>query len=138
MANALFDGHRELVQQGTYDMSTMDTRVVLVDHGVDTPNPTVDDNLDDIAAGARVKVSGDLASKTITDGVYDLSDVTLTGGTSASVESVVIYRHTGTESTSTLLVFIDTATGLPLPIVGGDVTITWDNGANKVYNWLAS
>ena len=138
MANALFDAHREAVQKGTYDMSTMDTRVVLVDHGVDTPNPTVDEDLADIAAGARVKVSGDLASKSITNGIYDLSDVTFTGGTSASVESVVPYRHTGTESTSTLLVFIDTATGLPLPIVGGDVNLVWDNGANKVYNWLPS
>jgi hypothetical protein len=29
--------------------------------------------------------------------------------------------------------YIDAATGLPLTPNGGDVTIQWDNGANKIF-----
>ena len=29
--------------------------------------------------------------------------------------------------------FIDTATGLPITPNGGDIIVTWDNGANKIF-----
>ena len=32
-----------------------------------------------------------------------------------------------------VIAFIDTATGLPVTPNGGDITITWDNGANKIF-----
>ena len=119
-------------------METIDTRVVFVDHAVDTPDPVNDNFLSDITAGSRAGTTGDITTKTIAKGVYDLSDIVLSGGTSRATTSINIYYHTGVETTSVLILFIDSATGLPLAQVGGDVTITWDNGANKVYNWLAS
>ena len=48
-------------------------------------------------------------------------------------EALVIYKDTGTESTSPLIMYIDTATGLPVTPNGGDITVTWDNGTNKIF-----
>jgi hypothetical protein len=133
MANALFDSYRS--QCLTADVDLDDSiKLVLVDHGVDTPNPTTDDFLDDIASGARVATSGAFTSKTFTAGVFDAADVTLTSVSGASAESIVIYDDTpATEATKDLIAFIDTATGLPVTPNGGDITVQWDNGANRIF-----
>jgi hypothetical protein len=50
------------------------------------------------------------------------------------VESIVIYDDTpATEATKNLIAFIDTATGLPLTPNGGNVTVQWDAGANRIF-----
>jgi hypothetical protein len=52
----------------------------------------------------------------------------------ASIEAIVIYKDTGTESTSPLIAIIDTATrSLPITPNGGDIIVTWDNGTNKIF-----
>lgn len=133
MANALFDKGREGFLDGSIDWDTDNIKVVLVDHGVDTPVPATDTFLSDITAGARIATSGNLASKTVTGGVADAADVTITAVSGATVESIVIYKDTGSAATSRLIAFIDTATGLPVTPNGGDITIAWDNGANKIF-----
>lgn len=132
MANALYDKGREAFLDGNADWDTNDIRLVFTDHGADTPNVSTDDNLDDISAGT-IGTSGAFAGKTVTNGVADADDVTVTSVSGAAFESVNIYKHTGTASTSRLLVYIDTATGLPLTPNGGDVTVAWDNGSNKIF-----
>ena len=135
MANVLFDAYVNniLTQAATQvDMDGDTIKVVLVDEGTDTPLPATDDFLDDILAGARV-ATGTLAGKTVTGRVFDASDLTFTAVTGASVESIVIYKDTGTESTSRLIVYINSATNLPVTPNGGDITIAWDNGANKIF-----
>ncbi|MDQ1446803.1 MAG: hypothetical protein QOI20_3267 [Acidimicrobiaceae bacterium] len=133
MANALFDIGREFFLGGDLDWDAHNFKLVFVDHGVDTPVPATDQNLSDITAGARVATSGNLANKTKTAGVADADDITLTAVTGASIESLVIYRDTGVAGTSTLVVFIDTATGLPFTPSGSDVTVRWDSGANRIF-----
>lgn len=68
-------------------------------------------------------------------GVCDADDVTFTGITSASgqLNYICIFKDTGSDSTSPLLVLIDTATGLPFTGSGADVQIQWDNGSNKIF-----
>jgi len=65
--------------------------------------------------------------------VADAADVILSSVTGDTCEAIVIYKHTGTESTSRLIAYIDTATGLPVTPNGGDITIQWDSGANKIF-----
>ena len=66
-------------------------------------------------------------------GVADAADTTFTSVSGDTVEAIVLYKDTGDAATSPLIAYIDTATGLPLTPNGGDVTITWDNGANKIF-----
>lgn len=132
MANALFGLGREAFLGGDLDWDANTIKLVFVDHGVDTPNTTTDDNLDDIGAGARIATSGAFTTKTKTLGVADADDVTVATVTGAQFESIVIYKDTGVESTSILIAYIDTATGLPCTPGGGNITVSWDNGANKI------
>lgn len=133
MANALYAKFKQALLSGSVDLTANNIKVVLVDAADYTVNLSTHDNLDDIPSGARVATSGNLSGKSVTDGVFDASDVTLTSVTGDPSEALVIYKDTGTESTSTLIAYIDTATGLPVTPNGGDITITWDNGANKIF-----
>jgi hypothetical protein len=132
MANALRDTGREGFLGGDIDWDANDIRLFLYDEGADAFN-AADDNLDDIVAGARIAVSGAFAGKTKTAGVADANDVVLTAVSGANVESIEIYKNTGVESTSLLIANIDTATGLVLTPSGGDVTVQWDAGSNRIF-----
>lgn len=132
MANAMYDKGREAFAGGLIDWDTDDTRVVLLDEDDDAPNLATDDFLDDISAPARVAVSGAMAGKTQTDGILDANDVVIATVSGDQFESITIYKHTGTDSTSRLIANHDTGTGFPTTPNGGDITIAWDNGANKI------
>ena len=133
MANALYDKARESFLKGEIDWSSDDIRVILVDTADYTVDLANHDFLDDIAAGARVATSGAFTTKTTTAGVADADDITYSSVTGDVSEALVIYKHTGTESTSNLIAYIDTATGLPVTPNGGDITITWDSGSDKIF-----
>jgi len=133
MVNALYNAGKEGFLGGTIDWDNDDIKTILVD----TDDYTVDlvnhQDLADIPAGARVATSANMGSKTITAGVADAADVTFSSVTGDQSEALVIFKDTGTEATSTLIGYIDTATGLPVTPDGSDVTITWDGGANRIF-----
>lgn len=134
MANALYGKGREAFANGGINFGTDTIKAILVDTSAYTVSIDVHDNLDDIPAGARIGSAVALTSKTNTLGVCDCADISFTGLTSApSIEALVIYKDTGTESTSTLIIYIDTATGLPVTAGATQVDVTIDNGANKLF-----
>ena len=133
MASGLYDSARKAFMDGDLDWLVDDIRIILIDVADYTVNLASHDFLDDVPAGARVKGSGPLGSKTSTAGVADAADVTLTAVTGDQSEAIVIYKHTGTDATSPLIAYIDSGTGLPVTPNGGDITITWDSGANKIF-----
>jgi hypothetical protein len=89
------------------------------------------DFLDDIPAAARVSFVA-LTSVTFTNGVLDAADATFVAVTGDPSEAIAIVNWTGTEGTSRILLYLDTATGLPVTPNGGDINVVWDNGANKI------
>jgi hypothetical protein len=133
VANALYDKGREGFIDGSIDWDTNDIRIILIDEADDTIDLATDDNLDDRAAGSRVATSGALTTKTATNGVADADDVTFSTVTGDPSESIDGYKNTGTESTARLIFNIDTATGLPVTPNGGNITVQWDSGANKIF-----
>jgi hypothetical protein len=141
MSNALFDSGRENFLDGNISWTNDTIRAVFVDHADDTPVVATDDYLNDIATAARVPSGTDgtqtnhsaLASKTKTAGVADAADTTFTALTGDVVESLVIYRGTLTDTTSELIAYIDSATGLPLTPNGGDVIVSWDSGSSRIF-----
>ena len=133
MASQLYGKYKEAILTAGINLTTLDIKVVLVDSADYTLNIATDQYLSSIAAGGRVGTSGNLASKTVTLGVFDAADVTITGVTGDQFEYIVLYHDTGNASTSELIAVIDTATGIPCTPNGGDITITWDNGANKIF-----
>jgi len=138
MASALYDKGREGHLDGSIVESTDTIKAVLVHTSAGgTPYTvaiTTDANLSDIPAGARVATSGALASKTVAAGVFNAANVTLTAVTGVQVDAIVLYKDTGTATTSRLIAYIDTASsGLPVVPNGGDITLQWDTGANKIF-----
>ena len=127
MANSWYDSGLEGFASGSLDWDANNFRLVGIDEADDVPDLVNDDNLDDILAGARVGTSANFASKTATDGYLDAADVTVTSVTGDPFESFTIYLQTGTESTSTLLLNFDTATGLPMTPDGGNILYTWQS-----------
>lgn len=133
MANALFEFGREGFLAADIDWDADDIRAILIDTNDYVVDLAVHQHLDDIPAAARVAVSDPLSSKTVAAGVADAADQTWLGVTGDESEAVVLYQHTGDETTSRLIAYIDTATGLPVLPNGGDITIAWDNGDNRIF-----
>ena len=133
MANALYDLGREGFLAGDIAWDTDDIRCILVDTGAYTVNLATDNDLVDVPVGARIATSGSFTTKSVSLGIADADDIVLSAVTGVESEAVVIYQHTGTEATSRLIAYIDTATGLPVTPNGGDVTIQWDSGTNKIF-----
>jgi hypothetical protein len=73
-----------------------------------------------------------LTGKSATDGVADAGDVSFTGITGTAA-AVVLFVDTGNPATSSLIAFIDTATGLPAVASGQTVNVQWDNTANRIF-----
>jgi len=139
MANALWDPGREGFLDNTIG-SGMKWRAYLIDTGAYTFS-AAHKFLSSIAAGARIAgPSPVLANKTVTNGVFDADDVTITGVTGVSVEAVALVKAAATDGAADdadtaqrLVAWIDTATGLPFTPNGGDVILSWDNGALRIF-----
>lgn len=115
--------------EGDLDLLAADVRAILIDSGSYTFS-AAHDFLDDVTAGGRESNGVALAGRSVTAGVFDANDTVLTGTTTGvTVEAVILYVHTGTDATSSLIAYIDGLTGTTN---GVDVTVQWDNGANKI------
>lgn len=133
MANTLYDFARQRFLEAQINWMTDVVKVILVDTGAYTPQTAVHQYLSDIPTSARIAGPVTMTGKATTGGAADASDVTFTAVSGTSIEAIIIYVDTGTESTSPLIAFIDTATGLPITPNGGDIIVTWDNGTNKIF-----
>ena len=121
MANTLYDFCRQRFLEAQINWMTDTIKVILVDTGAYTPQTAVHQYLSDIPTSARIAGPVTLTAKATTGGAADAADVTFPTVSGASIEAIVIYADTGTESTSPLIAFIDTATGLPITPNGGDI-----------------
>jgi hypothetical protein len=136
MTAALYDLGREAFAQGLIDWNADDIRIALIDTALYTVDLANHDFLDDVAVGSRVAVSAaSLAGKASPAGVCDATDHVISSVSGATIEAFIIYKHTGSDATARLIAYLDQAsvTGLPLTPNGGDVTIAFDNGANRIF-----
>ena len=132
MANALYDLGREKFLNGEIDWTDDDIKLLLVDTGDYTVNLATHEFHSDVSSGIEA-TSGNFASKTTTAGVADAADIVLSSVSGAQSEAVIIYKDSGLSSSSPLIAYIDTATGLPVTPNGADITIEWDSGSDKIF-----
>lgn len=140
MANALFDAGREGFLDGTIDWDTAVIKIALVrGYTFSAAHKFVSDVTG--ASGTLHVTSSALASKTVTGGVADAADVAFTAvASNAGNHSVLIFQSSavtgGADVAATaqrLIGWVDTGTNFPIVPNGGDVTIAWDNGTNKIF-----
>jgi len=132
MANALYGKGRNKFLTGDIDWVNDTVKAILIDVADYTVDIDVDEFVDDIGASAKVS-EATLSGKSAALGVADASDTVFTSVSGDECEALVLYKDTGTPATSPLIAYIDTATGLPVTPNGGDITVTWDDGANKIF-----
>lgn len=125
MANALYPKFKESLLNKEQDLNTDGVRAVLSDE-TDYTYSSAHDFYDDVAAGARVAVSSDLGSPTITSGTFDTADFTWTAVTGDQSEQVILvnYGMGASDATRGLIAFYDTGiTGMPVTPNGGDINV---------------
>lgn len=140
MANALFDPGREGIADDTISLSVGVIKAALLrGYTFSAAHKFVSDVTG--AGGTIVGTPQTLGSKTYTSGVVDAADVTYTAVASgAAIGALLIYQASavtgGSDVAATaqrVIAYIDTATGLPVTPNGGDISVQWDNGANRVF-----
>ncbi|MFQ5574663.1 MAG: hypothetical protein ACE5E0_03445 [Terriglobia bacterium] len=139
MASGLYDLGRGHFLDGNIDWSANTIKCFLIDSGAYTVNLATDEHAantptGDIPAAAKIATSAALTAKTSTNGVADAADVTFSSVTGATVEAIVVYVDGATPGTDDYLIaYIDNAPEFPVTPNGGDITVTWDSGANKIF-----
>lgn len=133
MANAMYGKGRQAFLEGGIAWLSDNIKTSLV-----TSSYSVSINSDQyygvaISGGNVVAASGNLASKTSTLGTADAADITFSAVSGSTASIIVVWKDTGTSTTSPLILYIDVATNLPVTPNGGDITVQWDNGSNKIF-----
>jgi hypothetical protein len=77
----------------------------------------------DLTGGSIIARSGNLAGKTVTSGVFDANDITLTAVTGSAFTHVILYKDTGSDATSPLVAIFDVSSFTPN---GGDVNVVFN------------
>jgi hypothetical protein len=131
--NGAFTTALEGLLDRTVDL-TGDVRVALVRSSY-TPDLDFDAVLTDLG-GAINGRSGALTGADFTAGAFDADDTTLTADAAVACNALVLYVHTGDDSTARLVAYVDDpAIGLPFtPAAGQGVNIVWDNGPGRIFS----
>ena len=92
-----------------------------------------------VSAAGRVSTSGVFTAKTRTKGVLDAADATFATVTGDQSEALLVVRAAAADAdvdladtAQRLIAFIHNATGLPVTPGGSNITVAWDNGANRI------
>lgn len=140
MANALFTPGREGFLLGEIDWDTAVIKGVLVrGYTFSAAHKFVSDVTG--ASGTLVGTPQTIGSKTGTGGTADGADIVFTAVTAnGSNHSLLVYQASAVTGgadvaagSQRLIAWFDTGTNFPIVPNGGDVTIAWDNGTNKIF-----
>lgn len=134
MANALYPKGKEVILDETITLSSGTIKAALLRSY--TYSSAHEDVADITGAGGTVVATTTLASKTFTSGVFDANDVTWTAvANGAACDNFVLYQDGATDADRRLIMFVDAYANLPVTPNGGDITIEWDSGSNKIFSW---
>lgn len=131
MANVLYPKAKEDFLAANLNLVSNTITIALIDTDIYTFDSAHEDR-DDIPNSAVVS-EVTLSNKTITSGVFDAEDATLTAVTGANCEALIIYHTTGSNTTSRLIAYIDSATGLPILPNGGDIIVRFNSGPDRIF-----
>ena len=134
MANLFYPKTIKLVVDAAVGWTANTMALYLIDTADYTINSATDDFLDDVPGAALEEGPVTIGTRTVADdAIIDGDDVVFVGAAGDPCEALLCVNRTpGTDATRHLYFYIDTATGLPVTLNGGNVSVTWDNGANKI------
>ena len=132
MADVIYNSFKKKIMDGSIDLDTDTIKVALVTSTY-TPDQDTHDFFDDVtnevvgtgytAGGASLANKAVTADNTDNEGVFDADDVAWTTST-ITARGAVIYKSTGTASTSPLICYLDF--GSDKISTAGTFTISWN------------
>ena len=133
MANVIYNSFKKKLMDGEIDLVNDTIKVALVTSGY-TPDIDNHDYFDDITnevSGTGYTAGGEtLTNKSVTQnnttdkGVFDADDVTWSNST-ITARGAVLYKSTGTDSTSPLIAYFDF--GSDQSTTGADFVLRWNS-----------
>jgi len=132
MADVVYNNFKKNIMNGSIDLDTDTIKVALVTSSY-TPDEDSDEYFDDVtnevsgtgytAGGATLASAAVTADTTDDEGVFDADDVSWTSST-ITARGAVLYKSTGTPSTSPLIAYLDF--GEDKVSTSGTFQITWN------------
>ncbi len=132
MADVIFNSFKKKIMDGSIDLDTDTIKVALVTSTY-TPDQDAHDFFDDVtnevsgtgytAGGASLANKAVTADNTDNEGVFDADDVSWSTST-ITARGAVLYKSTGTASTSALIAYLDF--GTDKTSTAGTFTIAWN------------
>lgn len=138
MTNAVYPAALDGLLTGAIDLDTAVLKAALVrGYTYDATDITV---ADVVATGTVNGTSAALSSVTVSGGVVDASNTTITTTASAVNHALILFQASAVtggadvaQSSQRLVAYIDTGTDLPIQPGAGTVSVTWDDGVNKIF-----
>lgn len=138
MTNAVYPEALDGLLSGAIDLDTGVLKAALVrGYTYDATDVTV---ADVVATGTLNGTSAALGSVTITSGVVDAADTSISTTASANDHALIIFQASAVtggadvaQSSQRLVAYFDTGTGLPIQPGTGTVTVTFDAGTNRIF-----
>jgi hypothetical protein len=138
VTNAVYPAALDGLLTGAIDLDTAVLKAALVrGYTYDATDTTV---ADVVATGTLNGTSAALSSVTVSGGVADASNTTITTTASASNHALLLFQASAVtggadvaQSSQRLVAYIDTGTDLPIQPGTGTVSVTWDDGVNKIF-----
>lgn len=132
MADVIYNSFKKKIMDGSIDLDTDTIKLALVTSAY-TPDQDAHDFFDDItnevsgtgytAGGASLSSKVVSADNTDNEGVFDADDVSWTTST-ITARGGVLYKSTGTASTSALICYLDFSTDKIS--TAGTFTVSWN------------
>lgn len=133
MANVIYNSFKRDIMNGSIDLDTDTIKIALVTSSY-TPDQDAHDNFDDVtnevsgtgytAGGASLANKAVTADNTDNEGVFDADDVVWSTST-ITARGAVVYKSTGTPSSSKLICYFDFSTDQISS--GGNFTIQFNS-----------
>jgi hypothetical protein len=133
MADGWYASGRSSFARGDIDWINDSVVAVLLDTSEYTVDLANDQYLADIPEAACVAVVELSGKSVLAGGVLDADDSSFAAvAPGGACGAVLLYKDTGAEASSPLVLYLDSLTGLPVTPDGGDIVATWNNGADRI------
>lgn len=134
MANFVYGKAKQAILNGGFNFSSNSFRIALVKDTY-TPNQNVDEFLSDIPAIKIAYTTQILPNISNTLGVINSQDFSFSLPANTSFNAAIIYQAGSSNVDSRLLIYIDTAEGLPFTGSQNPVTVSFDWISSVISLW---
>lgn len=133
MSNAMYDKGRDAFANKLIDWVNDDIRVALLSSGY-TPNLSTHQYVSDLGANIVARSASSISGKSTLAGVCDATNHVIASVSGSQITRIALYQYNASDSAARLIGLIDSAAyGLPYTPDGTNITIIWDDGANKIF-----